>query len=583
MIALLLIVLLVVAVVAIVLRGRTGAAEERDVSGLRRFLLYLFLLIALFSGASGVTRVCAALLPIGRRLVDTGPEELALGLSLTVVAIPVWALLWQAVHRRLMRDPDERASLQWSLYLAIATTTALIVALTNLLAVGSWAVGASELDAPSVAAAVVWTTVWGAHLALCLRPTLAPTRTQPTLVVLAGSAVGIVALGLGVDGVVSFGFNQAYRAIANTTLIDTPTTSDLRHSLVLTVLAAAVWWWHWLRRALHGPRSVAWHVYVLLVPVLGGLLVAVGSAATALFTLMQWVIGDPEATRAVVQLSVIPEAVAAMAVGSWVWWYHLTVVGPVAPDQRGEAERIYEYVVAAVGLVAAAVGVATAIVAAIRAVTPARLAATDPVGHDTMALATTLVVIGVPLWWAFWRRVQHRVRSGDVAELQSSARRSYVFTVLSVAGLTAAVSVVAILFVVRDLLEGSLDAAVVDDLRVAIALVITAGAVAAYHWTVHNEDRAAWPEPEPRPARHVLLVSSNGQALADAVAQRTGATVRSLQRLDATPGQEPDADAVIDAIVTSPHERLLITVDQDGAFHAIPYEAPRSVTRGGPA
>jgi hypothetical protein len=270
---------------------------------------------------------------------------------------------------------------------------------------------------------------------------------------------------------------------------------------------------------------------------------------------------------------VLPGALAAGLVGAWVWWYHLTVVGQVPQHQRGEPERTYEYVVAAVGLGAVAVGVATAIGAAVQAVAPAPLAAGDPLGRNAIVVALTLLLLATPVWWVFWTRVQRRARAGDAAELRSSVRRSYLFGWFGVAGLTAAISVVVILFIVlRDLMAGELDVTVVHDVRVAIALVLVAGGVSAYHWSVQREDRAARPEQEQqRQPRHILLVTSDGRTLADAVAERTGATVRTLHRLDVAHGR-PDADAVADAILASPHARLLVTVDGDGTIHAIPYE-----------
>lgn len=451
-------------------------------------------------------------------------------------------------------------------------TTSLTVALVNLVRVGSWAIGAQDLEARFVAAALVWGTAWAGHAALARRPVSRPTRTRPDLAVLGGSAVGVVALALGADGVVSYGLGEAYRAVTGGAVVGGTTTEAVRRSLVLLVLAAVVWWWHWLRQALQGPRSTPWHVYVLLVPVLGGLLVAVGFATAALNAVVQWFIGEPEASRAAVHLAGLPDELAAVAVGGWVWWYHLAVVDRVAGRARGEPERTYEYVAAAVGLVAAAGGATAAISAAIEAAAPAPMAAGDALGRNALALALTLLLIGLPVWWGFWRRVQRRVRAGDVAELRSTARRSYLFLSFGVAGLTAAISLVVILFVaLRDLLERSLDATVVHELRVAVALVLTTGAVSAYHWTVHSEDRAARPTTAHAARRHVLLVAPDGQALAAAITDRTGATVRTLHRQDIPPGR-PDTDAVVSAILASPSEHLVVTVDGEGGVEAIPYE-----------
>jgi len=336
-------------------------------------------------------------------------------------------------------------------------------------------------------------------------------------------------------------------------------------------LAAAIWWWHWLRQALHGQRSVLWQVYLLAVPVLGGLLTAAGSAAVTLHAAVQWVIGEPDATQAAVQFATLPASLAAMVVGAWAWGYHRLVLGEADERRRGEPERAYEYLAAAVGLVAATAGVTMVFVAAIEAVAPVPLVAVEPRGGNTLALAVTLLVVGAPLWWAFWRRL--RTGAGDSAELASPSRRAYLFMLFGITGLAAAISAVVILFVfLRDLLEGALAGTVVYDLRIAIAMVLTAGGVSAYHWTVHQDDRAAAPAAPPRLVRHVLLVSPDGQQLADRIAADTGATVRTWHRLDVA-GGEVDADAVAAAILASPHERLLVTIDDDGTVHAIPYEA----------
>lgn len=575
----------VVAITWIVRASRRDRLDGQAGWWLRRLLQYGFLLIALFSAASGATRVLSAALPLGRRIAGPGTTDLALGLSLTLVAVPIWVLLWRVVSRRLRRDVEERAAPAWSLYLATAATVSLIVAYVNLVRVGTWALGAGDPEGRAVAAAVVWGAVWGLHAWLSRRPDLAPEGPVAQLVALAGSAVGLVTLAIGTGGLVRSGLQQVFRAVAGPALVDA-STAAWRQSLVVTTLAAVVWWWHWLRRAHHAPRSTPWLGYVLLVGVLGGLLTTVVGAAVALHSVVQWLIGDPEAARAAVHFLGLPTSLAAAVVGAWVWSYHRAVLGEAGQRQRSESQRAYEYLVAAVGLVAAAVGMSMALVAAIQALSPAPLAGTDPSGRNTLATAVTLLVVGAPLWWAFWRRLRtgvhpaagarapSRAVADDPAELTSPSRRAYLFVLFGVTGLTAAISGVTILYVVlRDLLEGALTTAALHDLRVAIALLITAGGLSVYHWMVHRDDREAVPVRDERPVRHVLLVSADDGRLADQIAARTGATVQALHRLDVTAGGI-DVEAVSAAILASPHRRLLVTVDGD-AVRAIPYEGGR--------
>ncbi len=239
MIGSVLIVLVVVAAVWMVGASRPDDLEERGAHRLRRVLQYLFLLIAVFSAANGVSRVLTAALPVGRRIAGPGPEELALGLSLTLVFVPLWTVLWRIVRRGLSQDAAERASREWSAYLAIVTATSLTITLVNAVQVGAWALGAADLDAPSLSAALVWGAVWGLHVVLLRHPTLAPTATRPAIAVLAGSAVGVVALALGAGGLLSYGLNQAYRAIADSALVEGATTVGYADSASEAILGIA--------------------------------------------------------------------------------------------------------------------------------------------------------------------------------------------------------------------------------------------------------------------------------------------------------------------------------------------------------
>jgi len=206
------------------------------------------------------------------------------------------------------------------------------------------------------------------------------------------------------------------------------------------------------------------------------------------------VVGPRAVARAAAHFATTPRAAAACLVGALLWRYHAAVLHHLDPT-RGEADRAWDHVTAAVGLVTTVVGVALAVVAVVDAVTPAPLAGLRP--GDTVALALATLALGAPLWGRTWRGLQARVAAGDVDELRSTARRVYVQGVLGLSGVVAAGSAVSILFVIfRDLLEGRLGAASVRDVRVGIGLAVAAGATAAYHWAVHRGERA-----HPAPAR----------------------------------------------------------------------------------
>jgi uncharacterized membrane protein YhaH (DUF805 family) len=559
-----------VAVVTVLLRRR-GRPEDADgaMFALRRGVNHLALVAAAFATAGGATSLLAAALPSGARIAGPGPEELAFGLALIVVAAPVWALLWRIVHRRLVHDEAERASTAWALHVAAVATIPLIVGVVSLVQVGTWALGAGPGGTGEVATALVWGGLWVAQVVVLQRSRLTPSGPLGRLGTLAGSTVGLVTLALGAVGVLSYGLGQVYRAVVGPALVEGASTDALTRSGVLLVLGGLVWWWHWLRDADAGPRDGPWHLHVLVTGVLGGLATAAASVAVVLRTALVWAVGAQAAVQPAAHFATVPRAVAAAVVGLWVWRYHSVVLDAVAA--RSEPQRAADHIEAGIGLVSATGGATFALVAAIEALTPAPFAAAGADGARSAATALALLLVGVPLWAVTWQRLQARARGGDESELVSPTRRAYLLVVVSVAGLTTAASAVSLLFVVfRDLLDAGLDSTVVRDMRIAVALVVSAGGVAAYHWVVQRADRAAAPATPPR--RHVLLISADGRTIASAVAQRTGARVKTLRRLDIDGDVTTiDADAIATAIGDSPHPHVLVTVDGDGAVHVIPY------------
>lgn len=551
-------------------RGAQGD-QTRSAPSLRRFLQYAFLLTAVVTTAIGLSVLVELALP-AERLAGRASGDLALGLSLSLVALPLTLGLWRVVRRRLADDPDERASAAWSLYLAVAATVSVVVALVGLVQVAEGAIAGRPFRPDAAARALVWGAVWLAHQRILRRPSTAPAGIRADLTVLAGTAVGLLTLAAGTGSLLVVALDQVYARLVGGVLASTPPWETLAHSVVVATLGAALWWWQWLRQAAGGPRTDLWHRYVLGLPVLGGLLASVGAAATVLHAVAQWTVGVRSTEVAAAHFDVVPGALALGTVGVWAWVYHRAVLTAVADRDRTEPERAYEYVCAAVGLVAASAGVAVALVAAIEALAPAPLAAADPTGRGTLVTAVTLMVVGGPLWWAFWRRLADpQPASADGQERQSPSRRAYLFLLLGAAGLTALVSLVIGLFVVlRELFEGTLDTAVLRDLRVAGSLTVTAGAVAAYHWTVYREDRAHSPERARDRDRHVLLVAADPNLLAPDIRRATGATVRTLRHLDAGP-PGADADAVARAVLASPHPRVLVVVDGEDV-RVIPYQ-----------
>ena len=195
-------------------------------------------------------------------------------------------------------------------------------------------------------------------------------------------------------------------------------------------------------------------------------------------------------------------AVAGLAASMAAWGYHAWVARSeegAGPGTQGL--RAYRYLMAAVGLGTLAVGMVYLLATLIGLAAPSGRVFLPDVRwwSGEMAAALTALLVGGPLWAYQWRRLQRE--AGTDEERHSLPRRLTIFIVFGASVLSAMGAFVALLsLLLLRLFEGELTAYVVYDLRWAVAVLLTAGAVGGYYALVLREDRAAAPE-RPRARR----------------------------------------------------------------------------------
>jgi hypothetical protein len=538
-------------------RGRAPrTSSQLDGGSTRRLFVYTMLFITLLVAATGLQGL------LGRVLSDAAvrsDSEIATTLALTLVGIPVFLTLARSTWRRLTEYPDERNALGWSLYLAGTLITALAVASVAFIDLLNRLIDGSGFDGRIFSMVLVWTSIWAVHwYAWRIAP---PTRAE-SLQLFLGSALGL--------GLMAGGFATALADFA-TLWFDRSTAvavgvdgADIAAATIIGFTGIAVWTWHWLRHGVALQRTRLWLSYVMLYGVLGGLTAALIGAGRSLFLLLEWLAGDPETTSALLHFRDLGPAAAWALVGIAVWRYHATLVGPAAGRARTDVDRTYDAIVAATSLVAVAGALSVLVVALFQLADPGAASSRDG-GGDVLLGAFTLLTVGGPLWGLTWSRMQRHARGGP-DEAASTPRRTYLFGLLGVSGVVAFGALIALLIVLfetwLDERTGSLSA----DLQWPVALLITSGAVAGYHFVVARAERDARVE---IPRRDVLLVwSGNGEA--SEIASLTHADVRILRRTDET--DDPvDVASIAAAIDDATGTHLLVIAGHDDVI-VVPYE-----------
>ena len=567
-IALVPVALLVVVVVLLVRRssGRLTGAAASDTHAARRFFQYLLLLGLLVVVAVGLAGLLGRVVD-ERTLAVQDDVALARNLAFVVVGVPLYAVVALWSRRRIVLDPDERASLGWAFYQAAAGLTSLVTAMVALHQVLSWLITSEPQNRPALARLLVWTGVWAAHWWLHRR-LVPPERSR--LYHLAGSLIG---LGTAVTGLAGLLGGAVWSLVFTGSGDLLEVGSQWRGGVVTLLVGAPVWVLYWRVTALRDERDPAWLAYVLLAGVGGGLVVTVAAASSAVHTTLVWFVGAPRIQDASLHFHDVPLTGALAAVGLLVWWYHRTVLGEARTAPRTEVQRIYEYLMAGIGLVAAAVGLTILVAAAAEALAGTRTELLADSAVNTLLGAATVLAVGAPVWWLYWQRAQRARGSAPAVECSSPTRRIYLVLLLGLGSVTAVVAtLVAVYLLFDDAVSGTVGAATLRSMRFPLGILLSTGAVAAYHWGIFQGDRPFAPATgRPPVARQVFLVGPADPHIAGAVAEATGCRVQAWQTRDeGAPWSVADVVAALDSVDASD-----VLVLSDGAgLRTVPVRLP---------
>ena len=478
--------LLPLAVVALVVfgirRARRGGSSLPAGQQVRLFFLYLTLLAVLLVATAGLAGSLGPLVDDARLVADDSNQS-ALNLAMLLLGAPLTAWLAMSTRKRIATDRSELQSYGWTLFATVATIAPLVVAMFGAYRSLLTVVRAENYDGFAITQTVVWGATWYVvrRVDRALTPA-ARTSLRDIVPALIGLGTSAVAVGQLVSGLVQRLFDIGAEAVF------VPTNTQLHRGIALLLIGAAVWWFEWLRGLSREVDSEAWRFVVVFFGVTGGLVTAISAIAVAAYQVVVWLIGSPQSDVARTHFESLPGALGGLVAGAMTWWYHRSLLAQRRGDHRAEVDRVYEHIMSAGGLVAGAFGVAILIVAAIEAITGTRLVRGDD-AVNTLLLACTLLVIGLPVWATYWRTT---LRRDNTQERGSITRRVYLVSVLGVGGLAAlGTAIAAVYLLLRDAFEGRVDSSTLRSARYALATLLTSGVVAGYHIAVFRGEHTA--------------------------------------------------------------------------------------------
>jgi hypothetical protein len=308
---------------------------------------------------------------------------------------------------------------------------------------------------------------------------------------------------------VVFGSQQVLRYVfyIPTQVIGSIGRETFVNGVALLLVGTPIWYFAWriCQHALHDRQEQlsVLRLGVLYFLALIGVIVMLTAGGNLLYTLLVRLLGDPISMPDLMyklggNLSLLlPFAVIWRYYGSWFFRH---IESDDQPQGRAGKQRLYFYVLSAVGLTATFIGVWLFIALIIDL---AR--GLEPIGGDVFrrqtagALAT--LAVALPLWLLTWRPMQaEALDTGDMGApspegdhaRRSILRRAYLYLVLFASVIGGMVTAVALVFqLLQVALSGETPATFVSDLLNKGQVLVLFVVVLLYHLSVLRRDTAA--------------------------------------------------------------------------------------------
>jgi hypothetical protein len=510
----------------------------------RRLYFYAAAFIGLQMLAAGARELLGTLLERLLAPPALGPAEqaavqLSASAALLLIGLPLWAIHWRVVQRGAARAEEQRSSLR-RLYLYLVLLVAVLFVLFGLRALLDALVSGEGLSlvgdqlSTAIATLVVHGPIWLYHWRVAgqdrrdVEQAGGPATLRRWYMVIVQAVSLAVAAYAAVDLL-----SQLFQLLLTTAI---GAASGAGAAVAGLVAGLAIWLPHhlWARRLVEAPsplqadeaRSALRQVYSALL-VAATAIAELGGLATMVYAVLLAAFGETAWSAVIADHT---QALGVVLVAAPLWAYHRRQMIEEATfsnlPARGEtAERMFGYLMAAVGLVALFFGLGGLLATLLR-----MGLAPDVLGsgwREPLSLYLALALVALPVYALTMRSIERRVR-GAPAEERALSRRIYLYAAL-LFGIVA--TVIAAVALVRLALEALLSAPEPDFLAEVgrwAGYTLVGGAIAVAHALLLRRGGAAQRETGAGMIIAVVADEPLRQALLTALGRELSeATIRS--------------------------------------------------------
>lgn len=453
----------------------------------QRTYVYLAAFVAfeiLLQGAYGLATDVAY--SLGTFTIGINPEPT--WIAMIIVALPVWIAHEYLLQRAASNHSEEAGSVLRKLYVHGALALAALYVFFGSIQIVEYITGdfdGLEHIGGVLTAAGLWYYLWR-------RENLEGQPTPRAQTVRRWRIYGLSVVFLTAAVAATFWIaNGLLYALYNLvfdaadTLINADDFLDpLRTAAGWAIVGVIAWVVQWRAVATTDEGSVLRQVYLYGFAFIGGASLALWGTAATIYIVIAQLVGADDTTTAVAYFRQFILPVVGLLIGFALLAYHWSILRRDAARKATRQVHLsvtFKYIMSAVGLIALVPGLMALLMALLVPLVSDSFFASNNEQEEFLAVALTMIIVGAPLWAAFWWRV---IR----ADPRSLVRRIYLYVALIALGGTWLFTLVALIAAVLTEILGQGSGFLDDTLIPGLSIVIPAAAFFAYHVIILRDD-----------------------------------------------------------------------------------------------
>lgn len=273
------------------------------------------------------------------------------------------------------------------------------------------------------------------------------------------------------------------------------------NATALLIVGSPIWGYTWrvAQDALTDPAEQESHLRlgILYLLSLGGVITLLTAAGNLLFLVLNRLLGQPMPWADFVNRAGGPVSLAIPFAVLWAYyayWLDRQIAYDESAPRRASKKRLYYYILSGIGLTASFVGITLLLRLTIDLLTGQSMLGLFG-ARERLAIALSIVIVGLPLWLLTWRPMQaEAMQEGDAGDhaRRSIVRKAYLYLVLFasvIGGMVAAVTLVFTL--INAVLGGNLPGNFANSVLNSLQLLALFAVLLLYHLATLRRDTAA--------------------------------------------------------------------------------------------